>query len=168
MPATLAVPFRSPVSPALRGMAALAAARPFAPSCAVPDAPTRTPRARDAFAVAADNDPDTIRAIGHAALAALSERFGLHLMRNPALPGSTVTLVTTADVLPSAPSGPHSRALRERVGVVAAQGALDFTAAERARVEAAPEAEASTAIRGLAEAVQARRAGAIRKALTVL
>ncbi|MFJ8922841.1 glutaminase A [Streptomyces sp. NPDC102415] len=68
---------------------------------------------------------------GHAALAALSERFGLHLMRNPALPGSTVTLVTTADVLPSAPSGPHRRALRERVGVVAAQGALDFTAAER-------------------------------------
>lgn len=68
---------------------------------------------------------------GHAALGALSERLGLHLMRNPALPGSTVTLVTTADVLPSAPSGPRERALRERVGVVAAQGALDFTAAER-------------------------------------
>ncbi|KPC81060.1 glutaminase A [Streptomyces sp. NRRL S-4] len=68
---------------------------------------------------------------GHAALGALSERLGLHLMKNPALPGSTVTLVTTADVLPSAPSGRRERALHERVGVVAAQGALDFTAAER-------------------------------------
>ncbi|MEU0148178.1 glutaminase A [Streptomyces sp. NPDC006288] len=68
---------------------------------------------------------------GRAALGALSERLGLHLMRNPALPGSTVTLATTADVLPSAPSGRRERALRERVGVVAAQGALDFTAAER-------------------------------------
>ena len=35
-------------------------------------------------------------------------------------------------------------------------------------LEAAPEAEASAAIRALAEAVQARRAGSIRKALTVL
>ncbi len=35
-------------------------------------------------------------------------------------------------------------------------------------LEAAPEAEASSAIRALAEAVQARRAGSIRKALTVL
>ncbi|MFF5897718.1 glutaminase A [Streptomyces argenteolus] len=68
---------------------------------------------------------------GSAAIGALSERLGLHLMRNPALPGSTVTLVTTADVLPSAPSGRRERALRERVGVVAAQGALDCTAAER-------------------------------------
>ncbi|MCX5414744.1 glutaminase A [Streptomyces sp. NBC_00059] len=68
---------------------------------------------------------------GQAALGALSERLGLHLMRNPALPGSTVTLVTTADVLPSAPSGRRERALHERVGVVAAQGALDFTAVER-------------------------------------
>ena len=38
--------------------------------------------------------------------------------------------------------------------------------AGRPVLEAAPEAEASAAIRGLAEAVQARRAGAIRKALT--
>ncbi|MEV5158303.1 glutaminase A [Streptomyces sp. NPDC053728] len=68
---------------------------------------------------------------GHAALGALSERLGLHLMRNPALPGSTVTLVTTADVLSSVPSGRRERVSRERVGVVAAQGALDFTAAER-------------------------------------
>ncbi|WP_405658892.1 glutaminase A [Streptomyces sp. NBC_01166] len=68
---------------------------------------------------------------GRAALGELSERLELHLMRNPALPGSTVTLVTTADVLPSAPSGRRERALHERVGVVAAQGALDFTAAER-------------------------------------
>jgi ATP-binding protein involved in chromosome partitioning len=35
-------------------------------------------------------------------------------------------------------------------------------------LEAAPDAEVSTAIRALAEAVQARRPGAIRKALTVL
>ncbi|MER7697938.1 MULTISPECIES: glutaminase A [unclassified Streptomyces] len=68
---------------------------------------------------------------GHAALAALSERYGLHLMLNPALPGSTVTLVTTADDLPSAPSTAHERVLHERVGVVAAQGSIDFTAAER-------------------------------------
>ena len=68
---------------------------------------------------------------GHAALVELSRRFGLHLMNNPALPGSTVTLATTADDLPTAPAGRRERALRERVGVVAAQGALDFTAAER-------------------------------------
>ncbi|MFG2594759.1 glutaminase A [Streptomyces sp. NPDC048462] len=68
---------------------------------------------------------------GRLALAALSERFGLHLMHNPALAGSTVTLVTTADDLPSAPSQERERARRERVAVVAAQGALDFTAAER-------------------------------------
>ncbi|MFJ4963244.1 Glutaminase 1 [Streptomyces sp. ADI96-02] len=68
---------------------------------------------------------------GHAALGVLSERYGLHLMRNPALPGSTVTLVTTADDLPSAPPAEHERALRERVGVAVAQGAIDFTAAER-------------------------------------
>jgi ATP-binding protein involved in chromosome partitioning len=35
-------------------------------------------------------------------------------------------------------------------------------------LEADPDAEASVAIRGLADAVVARRAGAIRKALTVL
>ncbi|MFI8003228.1 glutaminase A [Streptomyces sp. NPDC086010] len=68
---------------------------------------------------------------GREAIGALSERLGLHLMRNPALPGSTVTLATTADVLPSAPAGKEARALRERVGVVAAQGALDVTAVER-------------------------------------
>ncbi|MEE1740427.1 glutaminase A [Streptomyces sp. BE147] len=68
---------------------------------------------------------------GRAALGALSRRLGLHLMNNPALPGSTIALVTTADDLPSAPAGGRERALRERVGVVAAQGALDFPAAER-------------------------------------
>ncbi|WP_228995238.1 glutaminase A [Streptomyces sp. DH8] len=68
---------------------------------------------------------------GHAALEAMSRRYGLHLMLNPALPGSTVTLVTTADDLPSAPSGERERGLREQVGVVVAQGAIDFTAAER-------------------------------------
>ena len=35
-------------------------------------------------------------------------------------------------------------------------------------LEAAPESEASSAIRALAETVQARRQGQIRKALTVL
>jgi ATP-binding protein involved in chromosome partitioning len=40
--------------------------------------------------------------------------------------------------------------------------------AGRPVLEAAPDAEASVAIRGLAEAVQARRPGGIRKALTVL
>lgn len=68
---------------------------------------------------------------GHAALGALSERYGLHLMLNPALPGSTVALVTTAGDLPSAPSSEHERVLHEQVGVVVAQGSIDFTAAER-------------------------------------
>jgi ATP-binding protein involved in chromosome partitioning len=40
--------------------------------------------------------------------------------------------------------------------------------AGRPVLEAAPTAEVSTTIRGLAETIQARRAGAIRKALTVL
>ncbi|MFD4694106.1 glutaminase A [Streptomyces sp. NPDC058463] len=86
---------------------------------------------------------------GHAALGALSERLGLHLMRNPALPGSTVTLVTTADVLPSAPASRRERALHERVGIVAAQGALDFTAAERvlyALDESGPEQTGSVVL----------------------
>lgn len=76
-------------------------------------------------------DPAGTSVRGRLALGALSERFGLHLMHNPALAGSTVTLVTTADDLPSAPTGERERARRERVAVVAAQGALDFTAAER-------------------------------------
>ncbi|MEU1349017.1 glutaminase A [Streptomyces sp. NPDC005795] len=66
---------------------------------------------------------------GRLAIGTLSDRLGLHLMRNPALPGSTVTLVTTADDLPAVPAG--ERARRQRVAVAAAQGALDFTAAER-------------------------------------
>ncbi|MFJ1898927.1 glutaminase A [Streptomyces sp. NPDC088115] len=76
-------------------------------------------------------DPAGTSVRGQLAFGALSERFGLHLMHNPALAGSTVTLVTTADDLPSAPAGERERARRERVAVVAAQGALDFTAAER-------------------------------------
>lgn len=76
-------------------------------------------------------DPTGTSVRGRAALGALSERYGLHLMLNPALPGSTVTLVTTADDLPSAPSAEHERTLHEKVGVVVAQGAIDFTAAER-------------------------------------
>ncbi|MCX4734092.1 glutaminase A [Streptomyces sp. NBC_01363] len=68
---------------------------------------------------------------GRAALGALSERLGLHLMHNPALAGTTVTLVATADELPSTGAAPQDRVPRERVAVVAAQGAIDFTAAER-------------------------------------
>ncbi|MET7368892.1 glutaminase A [Streptomyces sp. NPDC005566] len=94
-------------------------------------------------------DPAGTSVRGQAALGALSERLGLHLMRNPALPGSTVTLATTADVLPSAPAGPRERALHERVGIVAAQGALDFTAAERvlhALDESGPEQTGSVVL----------------------
>ncbi|MGC5264955.1 glutaminase A [Streptomyces cyaneofuscatus] len=86
---------------------------------------------------------------GHAALGALSERYGLHLMLNPALPGSTVSLVTTADDLPTAPSADHERALHEKVGVVVAQGAIDFTAAERvlyALDESGPEQSGSVVL----------------------
>lgn len=68
---------------------------------------------------------------GQLAIASLSRRLGLHLMHNPALAGSTVTLVTTADDLPLAPREERERARYGRVAVVAAQGALDFTAAER-------------------------------------
>ncbi|WP_406099570.1 glutaminase A [Streptomyces sp. NBC_01013] len=68
---------------------------------------------------------------GNLAIGTLSERLGLHLMRNPALAGSTVTLATTADDLPAVPAGERERARRERVAVAAAQGALDSTAAER-------------------------------------
>ncbi|GGV95015.1 hypothetical protein GCM10015535_61550 [Streptomyces gelaticus] len=68
---------------------------------------------------------------GRAALGALSERFGLHLMQNPALAGSTVTLVATADTVPVAGVAPPDRAPSERVAVLAAQGAIDFTAVER-------------------------------------
>ncbi|WP_326734275.1 glutaminase A [Streptomyces sp. NBC_01022] len=76
-------------------------------------------------------DPTGTSVRGHRAIGMLSERLGLHLMHNPALAGSTVTLVTTADDLPTAPAGERERARRERVAVAAAQGALDFTAAER-------------------------------------
>ena len=53
---------------------------------------------------------------GVAALRELSERFGLHLMHNPAPGAATVTSAGT---------------VAERVVLVAAQGALDFTVAER-------------------------------------
>lgn len=76
-------------------------------------------------------DPAGTSVRGHLAIGSLSQRFGLHLMNNPALPGSTVTLVTTADELPDAPTGERERARHGRVAVVRAQGALDFTAAER-------------------------------------
>ncbi|MHA6761102.1 glutaminase A [Streptacidiphilus sp. PAMC 29251] len=54
---------------------------------------------------------------GVAALRELSERFGLHLMHNAAPGAATVTRSTTAE--------------DGRTALVAAQGALDFTAAER-------------------------------------
>lgn len=76
-------------------------------------------------------DPTGTSVRGHRAIGTLSQRLGLHLMHNPALAGSTVTLVTTADDLPSAPKEERERAGHERVAVVVAQGALDFTAAER-------------------------------------
>ncbi|WEH43370.1 glutaminase A [Streptomyces sp. AM 2-1-1] len=66
---------------------------------------------------------------GRAAFAALSQRLGLHLMLNPALPGSTVTLVTTGE--DPLPGGGPVAGETGKVAVVAAQGALDFTAAER-------------------------------------
>ncbi|MGW3088340.1 glutaminase A [Streptomyces sp. NPDC001108] len=72
-------------------------------------------------------DPTGTSVRGRAAVGALSEELGLHLMHNPALAGSTVTLIATPDELPTAGAGVP----RERVAVVAAQGALDFTAAER-------------------------------------
>lgn len=61
-------------------------------------------------------DPTGTSVRGAAALLQLSQRFGLHLMHNPAQAAPTVTLAT-----------------RDADGVVtvAAQGALDFTAAER-------------------------------------
>lgn len=76
-------------------------------------------------------DPRGTSVRGRLAIGKLADRLGLHLMHNPALAGSTVTLVTTADDLPAGPAGEGGRARRERVAVAAAQGALDFTAAER-------------------------------------
>ncbi|WP_299536230.1 glutaminase A [uncultured Streptomyces sp.] len=63
---------------------------------------------------------------GRAAFAALSERLGLHLMLNPALPGSTVTLIHTGTG-----GGADGRPDARETAVVAAQGSLDFAAAER-------------------------------------
>ncbi|WP_326665764.1 glutaminase A [Streptomyces sp. NBC_00385] len=68
---------------------------------------------------------------GRLAIGTLSERLGLHLMHNPALAGSTVTLVTTSAELPGGPETGRGHPDRGRVAVAAAQGALDFTAAER-------------------------------------
>lgn len=76
-------------------------------------------------------DPAGTSVRGRAAFAALSQRLGLHLMLNPALPGSTVTLVTTGEDHPPPGTGGGGARGKGRVAVVAAQGALDFTAAER-------------------------------------
>ena len=74
----------------------------------------------DRFGVAAHSPPldpvgNSVR--GVAAVRELSERFGLHLMHNAAPGAATVTLATTR----------HDG----RIALVAARGALDFTAAER-------------------------------------
>jgi glutaminase len=94
---------------------------------------------------------------GVAALREVSERFGLHLMHNPA-PGA-------ATVLPDGVAA-------EGTALLAAQGALDFTAAERLlfaladRVPAAPgrlvlDLDRVTAVDATAEAM-------LRRALTLL
>jgi glutaminase len=74
----------------------------------------------DRFGVAVHSPPldpvgNSVR--GVAAVRELSERFGLHLMHNAAPGAATVTLATT-----------HHDG---RIALVAARGALDFTAAER-------------------------------------
>ena len=95
---------------------------------------------------------------GVAALRELSERFGLHLMHNPA-PGAATVLPDGADAVAGG-------------GLLAAQGALDFTAAERLlfalanRVPAAPgrlvlDLDRVTAVDATAEAM-------LRRALTLL
>jgi Flp pilus assembly CpaE family ATPase len=62
---------------------------------------------------------------------------------------------------------PNSVTLRETV-LDTASRVREASDAGRPVLESAPDSEASAAIRTLAEAVVARRAGAIRKALTVL
>nr|WSW70987.1 glutaminase A [Streptomyces sp. NBC_00995] len=76
-------------------------------------------------------DPAGTSVRGRLAIGTLSERLGLHLMHNPALAGSTVTLVTTAAVPVAGQQAGGEPSGRGRVAVAAAQGALDFTAAER-------------------------------------
>ncbi|MDJ0343601.1 glutaminase [Streptomyces sp. H10-C2] len=73
---------------------------------------------------------------GVAALRELSGRLGLHLMHNAAPGAATVTAATTAGQARSdRPRTPNDNAVLQRHGdriaLVAAQGALDFTAAER-------------------------------------
>ena len=97
---------------------------------------------------------------GVAALRELSERFGLHLMHNPA-PGAATVLPDGADAAAGAAAESGGRAL------LAAQGALDFTAAERLlfaladRVPAAPgrlvlDLDRVTAVDATAEAMLTR------------
>lgn len=73
---------------------------------------------------------------GVAVLRELSERFGLHLMRRSSRTAPTVKLAETARTAPSdRPRSEAEREIIERVGddvaIVAAQGILDFTEAER-------------------------------------
>ncbi|WP_434587540.1 glutaminase A [Streptomyces sp. A5-4] len=70
-------------------------------------------------------DPAGTPVRGAAAMRELSERFGLHLMHNPARSAPTVSLSSRQE---------------ERVTLVAAQGAIDFTAAERLLHELSPVA----------------------------
>ncbi|TWF92001.1 L-glutaminase [Streptomyces brevispora] len=109
-------------------------------------------------------DPTGTSVRGHRAIGALSERLGLHLMHNPAPAGSTVTLVTTADDLPSAPKAERERARRERVAVVAAQGALDFTAAERV-LYALDEADSREAVAVVLDLLRVTDVGTVARAM---
>ena len=84
-----------------------------------------------------DHTGSPVRAV--AALRELSERFGLHLMHRPAPGGATVTVCSTADQDRSGRerTAAHRALLtREgsRIALVAAQGELDFLAAERLMV----------------------------------
>lgn len=81
-----------------------------------------------------DRTGSPVRAV--AAMRELSERFGMHLMHRPAPGPDTVTVSTTAARTPSRrtrTAAEHALLAREgrRIAVVAAQGELDFTAAER-------------------------------------
>ena len=74
-----------------------------------------------------DADGNPLR--GVAAMRDMSERFGLHLMHDPA---PAIPAVLTAIVVRSAARRPDADGWHfERLGLVPAQGALDFTAAER-------------------------------------
>jgi len=87
---------------------------------------------------------------------------------------TTASMITAASLVDTRSEADARPGLFERVGDVSALAravaAVSRLALAKGRpvLEAAPESEASEAIRGVAEAIQARRQGQIRKALTVL